>query len=325
MRSISQHTATQVMIALQLAVAIIVVITEPLTHFSLTISIAAGVTAIIFGVLLWLHRRNWTYTGPVSAIVTMVTISASLILDAPNTAGFSPVFFVGPVVAGIVAGPILIAAVPITSLVAITIALGVANPYTEPFRLVILALIIAGLVVTRLIVDAQRAQLAQEAARANAEAAASAAQAAEYADLAARASAQAAELQRTLELVGLLEVPTVTLADGVLLAPLIGQVDQRRIEQFTSRLLATLHAQRTRLVLIDLAGVTILDTAVADALRRSMQAVRLLGVRVVITSIPADLAATLTTMGVDWSAMVSIARSPQEALAAELRMSVAQN
>ncbi|HEY3232055.1 MAG TPA: STAS domain-containing protein [Roseiflexaceae bacterium] len=117
-----------------------------------------------------------------------------------------------------------------------------------------------------------------------------------------------------LELVTTLETPVVTLADGVLLAPVVGVLDTRRAEIFTSRLLGAISQQRARLVILDIVGMSSVDTAAAKALLETTQAVRLLGCDVILSGISAAVALTLTHLNINFDEIKS-ARSPQDALA----------
>jgi rsbT co-antagonist protein RsbR len=96
---------------------------------------------------------------------------------------------------------------------------------------------------------------------------------------------QYAEQQRLLDLVSVLETPVIAIAEGVLLAPIVGHLDSRRAGQLTKRLLDAVYAQRARAVIIDIAGVPLVDTQVAQLLIRTAQSIRLLGSRVALTGI----------------------------------------
>jgi anti-anti-sigma factor len=113
--------------------------------------------------------------------------------------------------------------------------------------------------------------------------------------------------------VATLETPAVALAEGVLLAPVVGHLDSRRAERLTERLLREVGESRARLVVLDIAGVPAVDSAVAGALLRAVQAVRLLGCDVTITGISASIATTMTQLGISMAG-VRTARTPQEAL-----------
>jgi anti-anti-sigma regulatory factor len=119
--------------------------------------------------------------------------------------------------------------------------------------------------------------------------------------------------QRLLELVTTLEVPIVTLATGVLFAPVMGALDSRRSQALTSRLLHAVSEQRARLVVLDIAGIATIDTSMAKSLIEATQAVRLLGCDIVISGIAAAIATTLTHLDISLG-NIKTARSPQEAL-----------
>jgi rsbT co-antagonist protein RsbR len=58
-------------------------------------------------------------------------------------------------------------------------------------------------------------------------------------------------------------------------------------------------------VLVDITGVPRVDTAVAQALLRAAEAVRLLGAEMVLVGVRSEVAQTLVMLGVDMSALVS--------------------
>jgi rsbT co-antagonist protein RsbR len=134
-------------------------------------------------------------------------------------------------------------------------------------------------------------------------------------ELEAHAAALSVAEERLRSLVATLETPAVAVADGVLLAPIVGAIDTRRAQQITERLLASIAGQRVRLLILDLAGVAMVDTAVTGTLLQIAQAVRLLGCKVVITGIAPAVAVTITSLGASLEG-IETARSPQEALAA---------
>jgi anti-anti-sigma regulatory factor len=120
--------------------------------------------------------------------------------------------------------------------------------------------------------------------------------------------------RQLLNLVTSLETPAVPLAEGVLFVPIVGHVDTRRALELNERLLTTASEQRARLVILDIAGVSVIDTEVAQALLQTAQALRLLGCRVTLSGISPENALTLTRLEIELHG-VSTVRSPQEALA----------
>jgi anti-anti-sigma regulatory factor len=118
------------------------------------------------------------------------------------------------------------------------------------------------------------------------------------------------------DMVATLETPTIGLANGVLLAPLVGAIDSQRAQTITERLLTEASSQRAETVVIDIAGVATVDTQVAHALVQTTRALRLLGCTVVLSGISASVAQTLTRLGVALDDM-QIVRSPREIIGRE--------
>lgn len=120
--------------------------------------------------------------------------------------------------------------------------------------------------------------------------------------------------QRLIALVSTLEMPAVALADGVILMPLIGHIDTRRSLNLTARLLEVVHMAKINMVIIDVSGVAILDTGVVQGLMHTVNAVKLLGARVLLCGVQVSMATTLVQLGVGLEG-VEVVRNPQEALA----------
>lgn len=120
--------------------------------------------------------------------------------------------------------------------------------------------------------------------------------------------------QQLLDLVATLETPAIQIADGVLLVALVGHIDTRRAQNLTEKLLDIVHTQRTRYVILDVAGVSLIDTAVAHAILSTTRAIRLLGCNVIMSGISAEVAVLLTRIGIDLGEVQTV-RSPQAALA----------
>jgi PAS domain S-box-containing protein len=94
-----------------------------------------------------------------------------------------------------------------------------------------------------------------------------------------------------------LSTPVLQAQEGLLVVPLIGLVDARRSRQLRSQLLNDIHAQRAKAVVIDLTGVPKVDPETADALLRTVEAVRLLGAHVILAGISLGIADTLVGIG----------------------------
>lgn len=100
-----------------------------------------------------------------------------------------------------------------------------------------------------------------------------------------------------------LSTPVIRVQQRILLLPLVGTVDSHRAEQIMETLLMRVVEEQARAVIVDIAGVPLVDTMVADHLLKTTEAVRLLGAETILTGISAQIARTIVQLGVDISAM----------------------
>jgi rsbT co-antagonist protein RsbR len=102
-----------------------------------------------------------------------------------------------------------------------------------------------------------------------------------------------------------LSTPLIPINDQVMVMPLIGTVDSYRTQQVMDSLLQGIAANHAQIAIIDITGVPVVDSQVADALVRAARAVRLLGARVILTGIRPEVAQTLVGLGIDLSGIVT--------------------
>ncbi len=102
-----------------------------------------------------------------------------------------------------------------------------------------------------------------------------------------------------------LSTPLIPLANGIVAMPLIGSVDSGRAQQVIEELLSGVSSNDAHTAILDITGVPIVDTQVADALLRAAQAVKLLGAEVILTGIRPEVAQTLVGLGVSFNSLVT--------------------
>jgi len=103
-----------------------------------------------------------------------------------------------------------------------------------------------------------------------------------------------------------LSTPVLKVRDQLLILPIIGALDAPRARQLTEQLLTGIRENRAKVVVIDITGVPTIDMPVADHLVQAVRASALMGARVIITGLSADIAQTLVNLGVDLSMMQSV-------------------
>jgi PAS domain S-box-containing protein len=101
-----------------------------------------------------------------------------------------------------------------------------------------------------------------------------------------------------------LSTPLLSISDRTLVLPLIGSIDSRRISQLISSLLEGISSKKAEHVIIDITGVPIVDTQVANALIQATQAVKLLGAQVILSGIRPEVAKTLVGLGIDFGTLL---------------------
>lgn len=102
-----------------------------------------------------------------------------------------------------------------------------------------------------------------------------------------------------------LSTPLIPLSDEVLVLPLIGTIETLRAQQILETLLEGVSSHRVRTVIVDITGVLVVDTQVANVLLRAAQATRLLGAETILTGIRPEVAQTLVQLGADLSGLVT--------------------
>ncbi|MGK5553105.1 STAS domain-containing protein [Actinomadura kijaniata] len=93
--------------------------------------------------------------------------------------------------------------------------------------------------------------------------------------------------------------PVLRVWDGVLAVPLIGTLDSARSQVMTESLLEGIVEQRAEVAILDITGVPMVDTVVAQHLMRTATAVRLMGATCVLSGIRPQIAQTIAALGID--------------------------
>ncbi len=116
-------------------------------------------------------------------------------------------------------------------------------------------------------------------------------------DTYARISNEAASAQSN----ALMEMstPVTQIWEGILLLPLVGLIDSKRAQDIMDASLAKIADTQARIFILDISGVGVVDTAVANYLIKVTKATRLMGCESTISGVSPAIAQTITELGID--------------------------
>ncbi|MHC1574384.1 MAG: PAS domain S-box protein [Candidatus Methanogasteraceae archaeon] len=96
-----------------------------------------------------------------------------------------------------------------------------------------------------------------------------------------------------------LAIPVIQVHDGVLAIPIMGALDDMRINRLTETMLAKIADTKTSVVILDLTAVRSIDSDVANRLLETVAAARLLGADCILSGIGPEVAAATVRLGLD--------------------------
>jgi anti-anti-sigma factor len=108
-----------------------------------------------------------------------------------------------------------------------------------------------------------------------------------------------AENARQRETIHGLSVPVLPIGTHTLVMPLVGELDSARLNLVQEQALKALNRSSARYLVLDITGVPIVDSQVAQGLLGVEQAARLLGAKVVLVGIRPEVAQTIVGLGLD--------------------------
>lgn len=96
-----------------------------------------------------------------------------------------------------------------------------------------------------------------------------------------------------------MSTPVTKIWDGVLFAPIVGIVDSKRSVDIMNKALSSIADTRASTLLLDIGGVAVVDTAVANHLIKIAKAAVLMGCKTIISGISPPIAQTIVELGID--------------------------
>lgn len=102
-----------------------------------------------------------------------------------------------------------------------------------------------------------------------------------------------------------LSTPVIQLWAGILAVPLIGTLDSARTQVVMENLLQRIMETGSPITIIDITGVPVVDTLVAQHLLKTVAAARLMGADCIISGIRPQIAQTIVHLGVELTDVIT--------------------
>jgi rsbT co-antagonist protein RsbR len=102
-----------------------------------------------------------------------------------------------------------------------------------------------------------------------------------------------------------MSVPVLPLSQSALVLPLVGALDSERLGMVQEQSLRSIEQSPARYLILDITGVPVIDTAVAQGLIRVVQAARLLGTEVILVGIRPEVAQAVVGLGIQLDDIVT--------------------
>jgi rsbT co-antagonist protein RsbR len=115
-----------------------------------------------------------------------------------------------------------------------------------------------------------------------------------------------------------MSTPVTQIWEGILLLPLVGLIDSKRAQDIMNASLAKIAETQARSFILDISGVGVVDTAVANHLIKVTKATRLMGCECAISGVSPAIAQTIVELGIDVGEVKTTANM-RDALSAAFR------
>ena len=106
-------------------------------------------------------------------------------------------------------------------------------------------------------------------------------------------------IQRQQEAINELSTPVIKVWEGLLVLPIIGTLDSQRTQRMMESLLQQIVATGSKMAILDITGVPVVDTMVANHLIKTITAAGLMGAECILSGISPNIAQTIVHLGID--------------------------
>lgn len=96
-----------------------------------------------------------------------------------------------------------------------------------------------------------------------------------------------------------MSTPVTEIWEGVLFLPIVGLIDSHRAREIMNNTLAKIAESQAQIFILDISGVGVVDTAVANNMIRITKATKLMGCESIISGVSPAIAQTMVDLGID--------------------------
>lgn len=108
-----------------------------------------------------------------------------------------------------------------------------------------------------------------------------------------------ATIQKQQEAINELSTPVIKVWDNLLVLPIIGTLDSQRTQSMMEALLQEITVTGCKYAILDITGVAVVDTMVANHLIKTITAAGLMGAVCILSGISPTIAQTIVHLGID--------------------------
>jgi rsbT co-antagonist protein RsbR len=99
--------------------------------------------------------------------------------------------------------------------------------------------------------------------------------------------------------------PVLLLWKEILFLPIVGVMDSRRAQTIMESILQQIAGKSSKILILDIMGVPVVDSAVANHIVKITRATRLMGCESIVTGISPSIAQTLVNLGIDLGGLIT--------------------
>lgn len=102
-----------------------------------------------------------------------------------------------------------------------------------------------------------------------------------------------------------MSTPVTAIWDGILMLPIVGVMDSKRTQDIMDSILYKISQTQAVVTVIDISGVAVVDTAVANHLIKITKATKLMGCETIISGISPEISRTIVELGIDVGSIIT--------------------